>query len=177
VSTSLVVEVTDTAVPLDVTIVKQGGVTGASPTVALRDGATTNSYLDWSDNTFKTSGWGSKYASLTEVERGHYQRLLNLTLISGLTPGKALVAEFAVVDGGATWGDHDILLLTDTGMTVTLLRKMATNRFEESAGNPGSITLYDDDSTTPLLSWQLRDSTGGAVIANVGAPAKRSKAT
>jgi hypothetical protein len=176
-SMSLLVEVTNAAVPLDVTIVKEGAVLGGAPTVAVRDGATSNSYLDWSDLNFKTSGWTLKYAGLVEVERGHYQRLLDLSSIPGLAAGGALIAEFAIADGGHTWTDHDVLLLTNTGGNTDLLRKMITNRFEETPGNPGTITLFDDDSMTPLLSWQIRDAAGGGVVSNVGAPARRTKAT
>lgn len=173
----LLVEYSNPAFPLVVTLVKNGGLTGASPVVALRDGATLNSYLDWSDDTFKTSGWTLKNALLTEIGAGQYQRLLDLSAIPGLTYGQALVAEFSVTDGGALWTGHDVLLLIDTGTNVELLRKMVTNRFEETPGNPGIAVLFDDDGVTPLLSWQLRDASGNAVLSNVGAPAKRSAAT
>lgn len=178
-SLSLVVDPRNTAVPLDLTITQEGvgGVTGETPTVALRDGATTNSYLDFADNTFKTSGWTTKYASLAEVEKGHYQRLLNMTLISP-TPvdGKAFVAEYelnAVVGKGV---DHDVLLLV-TVSDNELLRKALTNRLEETPGFPGTLILYDDDGTTPLLTWTLRDAGGGPVVGTVGSPARRSAAT
>jgi hypothetical protein len=173
----LLVEVTNDAVPMVVTLIKDGALTGASPTVALRDGATTNSYLDWSDFTFKTSGWTEQFAPLGEIGNGQYQYVLDLTAVLGLTAGRALVAEYAVVDGGSTWTGHDVFLLIDTGATSALLRKLATNRLEEAPGNPGSITLYDDDGVTSLLVWHLRDASGGAIVSSVGAPARRSQAT
>lgn len=175
-SIGIAVEISNPSVPLTVTLVKDGLVAGASPTVAVRDGSTLDSYLDWSDNTFKTAGWTLKYAPVAEVENGHYRRILNLSLISGLTQGKTLVAEFAVVDDSKTWVGHDVYLLINAD-TSTLLRKLATNRLEEAPGNPGLIVLYDDDSLTPLLSWEIRDALGGAVVSNVGAPARRKKAT
>lgn len=174
---SLLVEVTNSTVPLVVTLIGDGAVTGASPVVALRDGATTNSYLDWSDSSFKTSGWTTKYSPMTEIELGQYQQLLDLPQINGLAVGRALVAEFSVVYGGETWSGNDILLLIDTGATSTLLRKLAVNRLEETPGNPGFITLWDDDNVTPLLSWQIRDAQGNGIVSNVGAPARRTKAT
>ena len=63
------------------------------------------------------------------------------------------------------------------GYALWLLRMGLTNRLEESAGSPGLLKLYADDATTLLLTWQLRDGSGGAVTASTGAPAKRGAAT
>lgn len=117
-STCLIAEKSDTSVPLDYTITRPGvgGVTGQSPTVAIRKGSSTGTYLDFSDATFKTSGWTTKYASLTEIERGHYQRILDLSAITEgataatLAVGEVLVAEYRVDDSGANRSDdHDLI--------------------------------------------------------------------
>jgi hypothetical protein len=178
-SLSLLVDPRNAAVPLDLTITQEGvgGVTGQTPTVALRDGSTLNSYLDFSDSTFKTSGWTQKYAPLTEVEKGHYQRLLSMpALVPVPVDGKAYVAEYELNSGVGKGVDHDVLLVASV-TDVVLLRKGLTNRLEEAPGFPGTLVLYDDDGVTPLLNWTLRDASGGPVVGAVGAPARRSAAT
>jgi len=167
-----------TAVPLFLTVRREGvgGITGLSPTVALRDGSTIDSYLDFNDNTFKTAAWTTKYASMTDVERGHYQRSLDLSALS-VSEGDVLIAEYHVDNSGDVVGDSADLLavvVPPSGVDLALVRKSITNRMEESAGNPGTLILYDDDGTTPLMTWQLRDESGGGIVATVGTPARRS---
>lgn len=179
-SATIYAEVSSSSVPLELTIEKEGtgGITGQAPTVALRDGATIDSYLDWSDETFKTAGWTLKFAGLTEVGRGHYQRIFNPASVTGLQAGATLVAEYHVDNGGDVRGDaHDIILMVRTSQDVTLLRKALTNRVEESPGTPGQLVLFDDDDATQLLNWKLRDANGNGIVSTVGAPSRRAKAT
>jgi len=103
-------ETTDTLVPLELTIDQEGvgGVTGQSPTVALRDASTTDSYLDFDDDTFKTAAWGTKYASMAEVERGHYVRIFDAAAAT-VAAGTVLSAEYRVDSGSIVGDDHDLI--------------------------------------------------------------------
>jgi hypothetical protein len=177
-SVAILVKSDDSAVPLDLTIDKEGvgGVTGKAPTVAIRDASTTTSYLDFNDNIFKTVGWTTKYSSMVEVERGHYQKTFNVSVLS-LSEGDILVAEYHVDDGADVIGDAlDIVVITSQTADLSLLRKQITNRLESASGNPGTLTLYNDDGSTPFKTWELRDETGGAVLPSVGSPARRGAA-
>lgn len=174
---ALEVEQSETALPLELTVVRQGvgGVVGLTPTVAVRDATTSNRYLDWNDNTFKTGGWVLKYAPMTGVERGHYQRVLNLAALV-LPVGFRFTAEYHVDDGATVKGDDlDLFLVTNKRVNVELLRKGFTNRLWEANGNPGTLVLYDDDDVTPLKTWFLADEFGGPVAPATGTPARRSK--
>jgi len=167
--------------PLLLTVRREGvgGIGGLSPTVALRDGSTTDSYLDFSDDTFKTVGWTTKYASMTEIERGHYQRNLDLSALS-VSEGDILVAEYHVDNASDVVGDAADLLavvVPPSGVDLSLVRKSITNRMEEYPGTPGTLILFDDDNTTPLMTWELRDAAGGGVVATTGTPARRSVGT
>lgn len=177
----LVVDKSSTAVPLDLTIEQEaiGGVTGKSPTVALRDATTITSYLDWADNTFKTFGWTLKDAPMTEVGDGHYQRSLSLPPLSPLaTAGSVYAAQYHVDDGADVKGVAlDIVIVEEQNTDMSLIRKSITNRMEEFPGNPGHLILFDDDGFTQLKNWELRDAAGGAVVATVGTPAKRAAST
>lgn len=171
------VDRTDTAVALELTVTKDpdGGVTGLTPTVAIRQLPSTTSYLDWNDNTFKTSGWTTKYATMSEVERGHYHKTLNVNALS-LAAGTKLFAEYHVDNGSTVKGEgSELIIVSDLRPNTTLVRKMATNRLEETAGATGLLKLYDDDGATVLKTWGLTDEIGGAIPTAVSSPAKRGQ--
>ena len=152
-----------------------GGITGLSPTVALRDGSTLNSYLDFNDNTFKTAGWTTKYASMSEAERGHYQRSLDLSALP-VVEHDVLVAEYHVDNGGDVKGDAaDLLVVIETVGDLAIVRKSITNRMEQTSGNPGQLVLYDDDDTSILFTWAIRDEFGNGIASATLVPARRAQ--
>lgn len=152
-----------------------GGIEGLSPTVALRSGSNPASFLDWSDNTFKTSGWTTKYAILAAVERGHYQRMVDLDDF-GAIGGDSFVAQFFVDDGVDVRGEAEdvVLVVSNASTDVSLMRKALTNRMEETPGNPGQLVLFDDDGISILARWEIRDAAGNGIVSTVGTPARRS---
>ncbi len=161
----------ETKIPLFLTITREGlgGVPGKAPVVALRKNGT-DEYLDFADNTFKMAGWTTKEQVLVDLTGGHYRYNVSAPAI-GVVAGEMLIAEFKVDDGAAVKGAaQDFIMIED----LPVMRKIVTNRLEDFPGNPGTLILYDDDGITPFRSWELRDATGGAVTAAVGAPAKRT---
>lgn len=111
---AILTERSETQLSLDLTIDQAGigGVTGKAPTVAIRLASSLNNYLDFSDFQFKTAGWGTKYAPLSEVEKGHYSRNLDLSAVTGVSVGDMLVAEYSVNDGGDVVGEgHDLFVV------------------------------------------------------------------
>jgi hypothetical protein len=173
-------DTTEIALPLELSISQYGvgGVTGQAPTVAIRLAAAgTPSYLDWGSSTFKTSGWATKYQVMSEIERGHYQQMLNVSTLA-LTANTKLIAEFAVTGAFPILGvAQEEIYVNNVTSQVTLLRKVAKNRLEETSGNPGHLVLYDDDNVTAIETWSITDETGGAVLPAVGTPSKRSAGT
>ena len=171
---TLLLEKSATAAPLELTITKNGsGLTGLAPVVRLRDASTVNSYFDFADGTFKTNGWGMQDAPLGEIGRGHYQKSINVAATASLVPGMILIAEYHVDNGIIVGDESDTIGIVRVQQDTTLLRKHLTNRLEEVSGNPGQITLYDDDAATPLLRWPLHDEFGQAVTPQAGTPAQR----
>jgi len=163
--------------PLILTISQEGigGLVGQSPTVALRN-TLTNTYLDWSDGTFKVSGWGVKYQPMSEIERGNYQQLVIHSSTPGIVSGMFLSAEYNLNGASNVKGEaSDLVYISggDSSLDVALLRKGMTNRMEEFGGDPGQLILYDDDGVTPLMRWELRDESGGLVVSTVGQPSRR----
>lgn len=176
------VETNSTAAPLEMTfnLLNVGGVQGATVTVAIRliDSSSPPYYLDWISMTFKQAGWATKYQPMTDIERGHYQQLLDVATLA-LIAGQALNAEYHAVDPmtGFVADGADLLLITNQYQEINYLRKVAKNRLWEAPGNPGTLVLYDDDGVTPLTTWQLLDDQGGPVLPGIGTPGRRSAGT
>lgn len=173
-------EVSSTAFPLELSITKEGvgGVAGLAPTVSVRDSASLTRYLDWADMTFKTSSWIRKSKVLSDVGNGMYQTAMDLTAITpAVASGQAFVSEYTVNAPGIIGFDADVLLRMSIEFDISLLRRLALNRLEEYAGNPGTLILFADDGVTPLKTWSLRDASGGPIVSVIGAPARRSAAT
>lgn len=106
----------ETNVILSLLISRGLGVTGETPTVALRN-PVNGEYLDWADLTFKAAGWTTRQQTLTEVDAtnspGLYQEELDFTSVTNLpTNTDVLVAEYenATFPRGA---DQDLLLLVN----------------------------------------------------------------
>lgn len=86
----------DTAFPLTFTLSgASGGVTGLAPVVAVRKGS---DYLDFSDLTFKASGWTTRQQALAEVDAtdspGSYEFSLDVSAIASITFGELWSAEY-----------------------------------------------------------------------------------
>lgn len=107
-------ERTQTNVVLPLAVSSDGGLAGMTAVVAIRDGNSSTSYLDFSDNTFKSAAWVTRQAPLTDLGGGFYARLLNVAAITNL-PGTthALIAEYTVT-GNVGGVDEDHILLVDT---------------------------------------------------------------
>lgn len=175
--------------PLTLTVTRgrTGPVTGLVPLVAVRRASVAGppSYLDWADMTWKTAGWVLRQGVASEVSAalapGRYERALDLSLVAGLQAGEVLVAEFAVDDGADVKGVlSERYLLREAQAPVddvAFLRKWVRNKLHEAPGNPGTLVLYDDDDTTPIATWQLRDYQGNGTAGASGSPSRRSRAT
>ena len=63
----------------------------------------------------------------------------------------------------------------DINADVTLIKKILRNKLVLNDGSDGNWVLYDDDSTTPLLTFSVTDKQGGPVSLANSAPARRSR--
>lgn len=100
-----------------------GPLTGLAPTARVRDGATEDSYLDFDDLTFKTSGWVSQDATLVEIDAGHYLATLDVPSIVDIADVDSLVIEYhAEPTGGVIDASEVVALqqLTTVGLTLTI---------------------------------------------------------
>lgn len=67
--------------------------------------------------------------------------------------------------------------IDDTHTRVLLLEKIFRNRLELADGDTGNWILYDDDSVTPLLTFNVRDKAGAVIVQQAGVPSRRSRGT
>ncbi len=90
---------TDSELELVLAVNKNGPVTGLTAVVAVRDANTPDSWLDFADNTFKTSGWTTREAAMTEqtvsaVAQGRYRLEIDPSAIAWPSGARAFSIEY-----------------------------------------------------------------------------------
>lgn len=161
----LQVERADTNVPLEVLVSdKNGGVTGLTLVVAIRDGDTANSWLDFFDSTFKTVGWTTRQAAMAEVSAanapGVYRLEVDLSAVSIPAGTHFLVAEYDA-SGAKSANGLDIIQLRDSvysGVNVASLDANAVNSsvIATDAIDAGALAT---DAVNEIRDAILSDST------------------
>ncbi len=56
-----------------------------------------------------------------------------------------------------------------------LINKIQTNKLELVDGDSGNWILYDDDGTSPLLTFDVTDKDGSLIVQQTHVPSRRSK--
>lgn len=103
-------------------------------------------------------------------------------ILTGSTSATLLSQSQGDIDAlaDAVWAEDissNANLLTESGGMLNFLRQMATNRMQESFGNPGLTELYDDADAAIIRRWEFRDVSGNKIIAAIGASARRARST
>ena len=168
--------------PLSLSITAASGpIVGATAVVAVRDGNTDDSYLDFADDTFKTAGHTTRQAPLADIGGGFYALTggLDVDAITNLPAAtEILIAEFEVTAPAKARGvslDEILIdgfvddlndlsqaeILSDAtpfaGADIETIRKIETNRWRIDTG-ANTLTFFDDDGTTPLFVFDLLDA-------------------
>lgn len=139
-----------------------GGVTGLTMTVSIRRAETTNSYLDFSDNTFKAAGWTTKDTPMTEVGRGAYAKPpgLDLASITNLpTTTKRLVAEYVFADSG----NHIGMDVIEIPFSSAIPSPVSIRVMTQTAGgccDAGGMQMHVGDFGVPFV-FEVLDTPAG----------------
>ena len=158
-----------------------GGVTaaqGASATVAVRR-ASSGDWLDFNDNTFKSSAWTTRQQTLSEVDAtnapGYFGANLNLNNIT-LVEGEELVLEYEGDISGTKQHASDVIRVNHVQEDVKHARLAATGRQEiDLVPNPPDLVTYDRDGTTALTRNAMRDKDNNDMADPAsGNPARRA---
>lgn len=167
------VNIGETLVPFDV----QTGTTGQTVVVQLRKQGSTTLFLDFADGVFKSAGWTTKQLSLSEVGvTAVYTGSFNSTVGTEFQSQIYCIAEFLIsgVVVGIEYYSFDDKPSTDA--MLTLIKKIVQNRLVHSGT---TVTIYDDDSTTPLLTLNVKDKNGTLIDSSdyaVKVPTERTRA-
>ena len=65
--------------------------------------------------------------------------------------------------------------IDDTNVRLRLVEKIWRNRLELADGTTGNWVLYDDDSVTPLLTWDVSDKNGAGIVQQGLVPSRRTR--
>ena len=66
-------------------------------------------------------------------------------------------------------------LIDATSADAEMVRKILRNRLELADGSASNWVLYDDDSTTVLLTWDVADKSGNPIVQPNSAPSRRTR--
>lgn len=77
---------------------------------------------------------------------------------------------------GVVWATAETGAAGTMGYAQTLMRKWITNQQYVDTTSSGRMRLFDDDASTVLLTWTLRDRDGNAITTPAGSPAQRGEA-
>lgn len=173
---------TGTLTPIEVEPLKRGVlgtlVTGATNIKAKVRRDSDGLYLDWSDMTFKASPT-QLLEDLAEVDAtnfpGEYQADLDLPAVTNLNDHD--IYQVTVVEDGSSIvanlpqvGEVQVSQALDDAIKS---RKSLYNRQALSDGSTLNLVLYDDDGTTVLQRWNIRDKAATDILISPNAPAIR----
>lgn len=172
-------ELTDTNVPISLVATKNGGgVSGLTVVVQIRDASTVDSYLDFDDDTFQTSGWTTKQASLADLGDGFYALSggLDVDAFTNLPAGSHHLSLEYIVTGSISGSAIDHLLLRRDvyDLALALLQRAISDaealpEFRSLGGaiqklvnrvriNGTTLEIYEADDTTISNTQSLSTS-------------------
>lgn len=112
---SIEAELIDTNVPAKLSVNdSNGGVAGLTVGLEVLDATTQNSYLDFSDNTFKTSGWTTKSVLVSDVGGGRYSLSGGLNVAAMISPPNKLLLEYNVSGAKSGAVSEELLIREST---------------------------------------------------------------
>ena len=94
---------------------------------------------------------------------------------SGLTAQQTRDAMKLAPSGGAPAAGSVDEHLDNIDAYTLISKKMLINRLELADGDSGNWILYDDDDTTPLLTFSVTDKGGLLITQPDGAPSRRTR--
>lgn len=179
-------ERTESALPLTLAVTKSfsGGVPGLATVLQIRDASTVDSYLDFSDLTFKTSGWTAKQASLADLGDGIYALSggLNIDGITNLPTSTHYLSVEYVITGSVRGTVIDTILMKRDvyDMALSLLQRAIADaeplpEFRSLGGaiqklvnrvriTSSTLEIYETDDTTVSKTQAITTNPGADPI-------------
>lgn len=157
--------------------------TGKSATFTLRIVRSSDGYMyDWSDATFKASGWTTLNKTATEHSAANNPGAYYWDIGASATIDHILPSAFAVDDEYLFEASETTLpyqaawscLVRKRRMSSMLFAQMVVNNRKLSEGSSANSVVYEDDGVTVLVSKNVTDKNAGAVVLAPGIPAQES---
>ena len=168
-------ERTDSNVPINLTVTRRGGIDHLIASASIRDGATTDYYLDFNDSTFKLGGWATKQETLTNIGSGFYVlsgglNIGGMTNLSGTT--NHLIVEYEISGTTGVSGTiaisgsaHDVILLKGVSAIVSGVWNANGDGFD-SSGTMGRLQNQIGSLSTPVATVDIPAIVSGTWNAN-----------
>ena len=167
-------------VPLELNYKENGlPVTGLSVDVEIRDTAT-NKYLDFADDTWKSSGWTTKSVALNDIGNGQYQYMWDSS--SAITADMIVSTEYDVTTSNYQATDKDVLMFGIVNVDTAAIAAAVWNRqmdqhtidgsfgkgvnmiFQTETGRwkieNNQMIFYKEDNVTEVMRFNLYDHDG-----------------
>ena len=107
--------------------------------------------------------------AMTEVGDGWYKYVFSNYVIG---------TDYVIrCDGTATLSGADRYVVASSAGETDLIRKILMNKLHLADGIAGNWVLYDDDGSTPLLTFDVTDKDNNEISQPKYSPSKRSKGT
>lgn len=156
--------------------------TGKAATLTLRIVRSSDGYmLDWSDWTFKASGWTTLNKTATEHDATnnpgvYYWVIGSSASIDHLLPEAFSDDEYLLEVEESTLPVHqsERYLVRERRMTDMLHVQLLANKRALANGGTNNYTIYEDDDSTALLTKSVTDKDGGSISLPVGVPAREA---
>jgi hypothetical protein len=151
-------EIGDTEVVLSLTVSKNGGVAGLSPTVSVRR-VSDGFYLDFGTSTFQA---GFVDEPMVEVDATNIPGVYEVVWDSSqevTAPGEYVATYVNTGSAQLTQSENISFILNHTAEVETI-RKITKNR-KKYDSVASTITIYDDDGTTVLFTYNTKGDGGG----------------
>lgn len=154
-------------------------VTGATNIKAKIRRQSDGLILDWDDMTFKASPVTQLLQDMVEVDAtnfpGEYSYNFDPSLISNYVSNDSYFV--TVIEDGTSVignlpqsGQVDISLAQDEAI---LARKLVDNKHTLSDGDTNNMVIYDNDKTSILRIYNVKDKSGGPIVIGNNVPASR----
>ena len=154
-------------------------VTGATNIKAKIRRQSDSLILDWDDMTFKAAPVTQLLQALTEVDNvnfpGEYAYNFDPSLITNYVSNDSYFV--TVIEDGTSIignlpqaGQVDVSLAQDDAI---LARKLMDNKHTLEDGDTNNMVIYDDNKTSILRIYNVKDKTGGPIAIGNSVPANR----
>jgi hypothetical protein len=115
-------------------------------------------------------------ANLVDLGSGRYESSWVATTVGVYTITYVVYSDAGHTTVDASYSrECEVLEVVATSIEsdTSLARKMLQNRLELADGSTNNWILYDDDGSTPLLTWDISGKSGEAILIPAATPAKR----